>query len=166
MSGPPLVFPAGPEAAAEMQALHAPLFEAPWTTDGIAGQLAQPGCHALTARGEALEGFVLFRIAADEAEILIIAVAPAQQSRGLGRALLDEALRAAADAGARAMWLEVAVDNAPALGLYARAGFDEAGRRPRYYARASGERVDALLLRRALAEDRLTGSAQGSMVAA
>ena len=166
MRATPAITSVGPEAAAEMHLLHAPLFDPPWTTDGIAGQLAQPGCHALASRAAALEGFVLFRIAADEAEILIIAVAPAEQSRGLGSVLLQAALQAAADVDALPMSLEDAYDNAPALKLYARAGFEEAGRRPRYYARESGERVDALLLRRALGEDRLTGSLQNSMVLA
>ena len=48
------------------------------------------------------------------------------------------------------LWLEVAVDNAAAVALYEKAGFETTGRRPRYYARPSGERVDALLMRRLL----------------
>ncbi|MFA4893699.1 GNAT family N-acetyltransferase, partial [Brevundimonas sp.] len=52
----------------------------------------------------------------------------------------------AAARGARRLFLEVAEDNEAARALYGRAGFSEAGRRPRYYARADGSRRDALLL--------------------
>ena len=65
-----------------------------------------------------MRGFVLSRLAADEAEILTIAVEPALRGRGVGRALLSENLRQAANAGAKSMFLEVDQDNAPALALY------------------------------------------------
>lgn len=164
MSSAPRVLPVGPERAREMQALHAPLFDPPWTVEAIAGQLSQAGSAAAAIGDEQLDGFVLFRTAADEAEILLIAVASGAQGRGLGKALLAHALRSAASAGARTMWLEAAVDNAPALGLYRNAGFEPAGRRPRYYSRTEGDRVDALLFRRALHGDCLTGSSAGSML--
>lgn len=166
MSAPPRVVPIGPASAPEMFALHAPLFDPPWSAESIAGQLREPSSFALAVWGEALEGFVLCRTAADEAEILIIAVAEHAQSRGLGRALMAAALRTAEAAGARSMWLEVAVDNGAALRLYDGLGFEEAGRRRRYYNRSSGERVDALLFRRALGEDRLTGPLQSPMITA
>ena len=145
------ILPLGPADAPEMQRLHAPLFDPPWSVEALADQLAAPGVGALGLGAPRLDGFVLFRVAADEAEILIIAVRSALQRRGLGGRLLAAAGQAAAGLGARALWLEVAVDNAPAIALYAKAGFAEAGRRPRYYRRSSGPPVDALLLRRALA---------------
>ena len=146
-----VLIPLGPADAGEMQALHAPLFDSPWTVEGIADQLGGPGVGALGLGAAALDGFVLFRRAADESEILIIAVSPSARRRGLGRRLMDGALRAVAAAGAESMFLEVAVDNAPALALYASLGFEEIARRPRYYHRRGGLRVDALLLRRSLA---------------
>ena len=73
------------------------------------------------------------RRAADEAEILSVAVARAWRGRGLARRLLDLHLRRLAGFGLRAVFLEVDEDNEPARRLYARAGFREVGRRPGYY---------------------------------
>jgi ribosomal-protein-alanine N-acetyltransferase len=92
----------------------------------------------------------LSRRAADYAEILTIAVDSAHQGRGVGRALLSENLRQAANAGAKAMFLEVAEDNASALALYERFGFVHVGKRSGYYRRADGSRATAIVMRRSL----------------
>ena len=68
----------------------------------------------------------------------------------MGRALLSENLRQAANAGAKAMFLEVATDNAPALALYERFGFVQVGERAGYHRRADGPRTAALVMRKAL----------------
>ena len=127
-----------------MAALHAAAFPPGerWGADALAVQLGLPGAAGWL---QGADGFVLFRVAADEAEILTLAVHPDRQRRGVGRALLGAALASAASSGARSMFLEVAETNAPACRLYAAAGFTEVGRRPRYY---RGGR-DALVLRAA-----------------
>jgi ribosomal-protein-alanine N-acetyltransferase len=95
-------------------------------------------------------GFIVVRAVAGEAEILTLAVHPEARRLGLGRALVQAAATTARTFGAEAFWLEVAVDNAAATALYAATGFEPAGRRPYYYARPGGERVDALVMRRLL----------------
>jgi Fur family transcriptional regulator, ferric uptake regulator len=133
-----------------LAALHAQAFDEPWSEVEMAALLAGLGVCALVAHGaEGPTGFVLYRIAADEAEILTLATVPAHRRRGVAGALVRGAAEAAARAGARALFLEVAEDNAPALALYDRAGFSCVGRRVGYYARGS-ERADALVLRRDL----------------
>ena len=103
----------------------------------MAGLLAMPGVFGfIDGRG----GFILVRAAGGEAEILTLAVEPSARRRGLGRALLDQAL--AATAGSP-LFLEVAADNAVARALYGAAGFTECGRRTGYY----GAGRDALVLR-------------------
>ena len=97
-------------------------------------------------RGRRNVGFILSRRAADEAEILSVAVARAWRGRGLARRLLDLHLRRLAGFGLSAVFLEVDEDNTPARRLYARAGFREVGRRPGYYTGGKG----ALVLRRDL----------------
>lgn len=129
--------------AAALAALHAAAFESPWSAGELAALLAAPGVFALAEPGE---GFVLARVAADEAEILTLAVAPAARRRGLGRRLTEAAAELAAAQGAASLFLEVAEDNAAGRGLYAAAGFVEAGRRPGYYARPGTAAVDALIL--------------------
>ena len=84
---------------------------------GLIASSSTVGAAALDPVSGRLHGFVLSRLAADEAEILTIAVDGAHQGRGVGRALLSENLRQAANAGAKVMFLEVAKDNAAALAL-------------------------------------------------
>ena len=96
--------------------------------------------------GPALIGFILSRLAAGEAEILSVAIAPAWRGRGFARPLLDLHLRRLAGLGARTVFLEVGEHNAPARRLYRRAGFYEVGRRHGYYDGGA----TALMLRRDL----------------
>jgi ribosomal-protein-alanine N-acetyltransferase len=136
----------GPEDAPALAVLHAAAFEAAerWDAAEIATLLAMPGAFGLHIPGA---GFVLARVAADEAEILTLAVIPQARRRGHAGALLAGAMAAALLRGAGTMFLEVSDRNAAARTLYARAGFAEAGRRRRYYA----DGADALVLQRALA---------------
>lgn len=114
-----------------------------WSEAAFAAQLAFPGVFGFIAEAG---GAILARVAADEAEILTLAVEPDARRIGLGRALLDAAQQEAARRGAAAMFLEVAAGNAPARALYAAAHYAEIGRRRRYYPNG----CDALVLRRAL----------------
>lgn len=139
------MIPANPAHAGAMAALHGLAFPAGerWGPDAFALQLALPGVFGFVSE---VGGTVLARVAADEAEVLTVAVAPGAQGRGLGRALLEQAMHEAALRGAAAMLLEVSVANAAALALYAAAGFATVGRRARYYPGGA----DALIQRRAL----------------
>jgi ribosomal-protein-alanine N-acetyltransferase len=119
--------------------------------DGRAyNQFIDPNARGAGSSERPVAGFVLSRLAADESEILTIAVDAAQQGRGVGRALLSENLRQAANAGAKAMFLEVAKDNAPALALYERFGFVKVGERAGYYRRADGTRATGVVMRKSL----------------
>ena len=128
-----------------MAALHGAALPPGWSTQAIADLMESPGTVALVA--DDLAGFVMIRSAADEAEILTVAVAADARRRGLGRALLDAAMRDAQARGAATLHLEVAANNDGARKFYAAAGFVETGRRARYYP----DGADALLLSRALA---------------
>jgi ribosomal-protein-alanine N-acetyltransferase len=104
------------------------------------------GEYALVAeRGGLLAGFAVIALLLDEATLLNIAVHPAQQGRGAGRALLEAALVSMRRAGARRCLLEVRASNAVALGLYGRCGFSRDGLRRGYYPTEEG-REDALLM--------------------
>ena len=125
-----------------MAAIHAASFPANeiWGPDAIALQLGLPGTFGfLQPEG----GMVLCRVALDEAELLTLAVAPGKRRRGIGAALLHEAMRRAAGLGAGRIFLEVSPQNEAALKLYTAAGFRRVGLRQRYYADGS----DALVLR-------------------
>lgn len=122
-------------------------FPAPFTEAEFASLLAAPGVFVL---GDAT-GFALGRVAADEAELLTVAVAPAARRRGRGRHWLRAFEAEAARRGAETGFLEVAEKNAAARALYAAEGWAEVGRRRGYYALPGGGRSDALVLRKCLA---------------
>jgi ribosomal-protein-alanine N-acetyltransferase len=130
-----------------------PLGERPWTRGDMAGLLAAPGVAGLLLEsGGREEGFALLRVAADEAELLTIAVAADCRRHGVGRRLLAAVIEHARHKGVHNLFLEVGADNAPARSLYAQAGFIEVGRRPAYYRRLDGF-ADALVLRLGLTGD-------------
>ena len=79
--------------------------------------------------------------------MLTLAVPPWARRRGVAQALIAAALVFAREQGARACFLEVDVANRPAIGLYERLGFAEAGLRRGYYDRGSAGRADALVMR-------------------
>jgi len=125
--------------------IHARAFQSCWSATELCGLLATPGTFAIAAENDgALVAFVMGRVAADEAEILTLAVDPAKRRRGLGAALVDAAASAATCAGARRLFLEVARENAVAMSLYRRAGFVVVGERAGYYGNGGS---DAVVLR-------------------
>jgi ribosomal-protein-alanine N-acetyltransferase len=134
-----------------LAAVHAASFNRGWSEQEFEQLLTDRNVVAdRAARGRATIGFIVSRRAADEAEILSIAVARAWRGHGLARRLLDLHLRRLAGLGPRTVFLEVDEDNTPARRLYARAGFHEVGRRPGYYAAGNKNATAALVLRRDL----------------
>jgi ribosomal-protein-alanine N-acetyltransferase len=99
----------------------------------------------IAEEGRVAAGFSLVRRVADEAELLLLAVDPRHQRRGIGQALLDDFIAAALSRGAYRLHLEVR-DGNPAVSLYRAAGFTAAGRRRNYYHGPDGEAHDAVTL--------------------
>ncbi len=90
-------------------------------------------------------GYGVVSLAADEAHILNVCIAPERQGRGHGRRLLRALVDYARDNGAARVFLEVRPSNPQAIALYHDEGFNEIGRRPRYYPSHDG-REDALVM--------------------
>ena len=152
-SSPPVIRPLRIAKARDCARLHAAEFAYPWSAEEIADLIAASSTLSASALDPAtgrVRGFVLARVAADEAEILTIAVETAAQGKGVGRALMREALRQAANAGARTIFLEVAAENAAAVALYLRLGFLKVAERTGYYRKKSGQRATAIMMRRGL----------------
>lgn len=125
-----------------MAAIHASAFAEPdaWGKDVFSMQLGLANVVGLLHPSG---GMILLRVAADEAEVLTLAVSPGARRAGIGGSLLAAAIGQAATMGVRTVFLEVSVRNSAALQLYSAAGFVRAGRRRRYYS----DNADALLLR-------------------
>ena len=145
---------AHPRHATQIAQLHGESFARGWTVSEIEVLMADR--NVLTdilraqARSPTIDGFALSRIAADEAELLTIAVSSRRRGKGGSSPLLARHLARLQAAGARRVVLEVDEDNAPALRLYARFGFAQVGSRPAYYARRDGTRGNARVLARKL----------------
>lgn len=140
---------AGVDRAPEVAALHARLFDPAWDEASVRSLLDHPASTAFVAfdgASKSSPGFIMGQLAADEAEILSLGVAPEWQRLGLGRRLIDGLARAVKRAEARRLFLEVAEDNTAAFALYRAAGFQETGRRKGYYKRRDGSSADALNL--------------------
>src|SRR5690606_12844894 len=90
---PPAVVPAGPRDAAALAALHGASFHRGWDEAEFAAMLGRTDTllHVMR-RGRAIVGFVASRIAADESEILSIALHQSERGRGLSGALLQSHL--------------------------------------------------------------------------
>jgi len=85
------------------------------------------------AANGAVMGYIVFWLTGDEVQLHDVAVAPGARGRGLGDALITRMLTDGAAAAATRAFLEVRVGNAPAIGLYRRAGFEVVGKRRAYY---------------------------------
>jgi ribosomal-protein-alanine N-acetyltransferase len=130
-------------------ALEAATQERPLGVDALLRETAADGVVLLARAGGPdgrLEGLASARLLVDEAHVIRLAVDAQRRRQGIGRLLLDGLVGWAREVKAEALVLEVRASNAAALGLYAEAGLQVDGRRPRYY--ADGE--DALLLRRSV----------------
>ncbi|WP_273689590.1 GNAT family N-acetyltransferase [Ketogulonicigenium vulgare] len=125
---------------AALATTHALAFtdQRPWSADEFADLMDQFGVAVI---GDA-HSFILTRTIAGEAEILTLATAPAHQRKGLARNHLKTLLEQRLDR----VFLEVAVNNMPAIALYTAAGFQIIGRRRHYYHLTSGEMVDAQVM--------------------
>ena len=144
---------ATPEAAATCAELHADLFAPAWDEKSFQALLDHPASVAFLARlGTPPEtvGFILGQLAADEAEILTLGVRADRQRHGIASRLIEALARAAKQAEARILFLEVEAGNTAALALYRKLGFEERGRRKGYYAKANAAPADAVTFVRAL----------------
>jgi len=142
---------------AVMEEAFDPAFGEAWNRRQINDALAMPGTKGLVvdAKGEPIPdespqarapqsaGFVLTRKAADEEELLLIAVSPQFRRQGLGESLLHSLFARAQKGGTTRIFLEMRRGN-PAIHLYEKVGFQPIGERLNYYRLANGERIDAI----------------------
>jgi len=134
-----------------------PEFGEAWTRRQVSDSLAMPNIRALVigssgkapAPVEDAAGFVLSRRAADEEELLLVAVRPRHRRRSLGSRLMEEFLASARQHGVVQVFLEMREGN-PAENFYLAHGFSPIGRRKLYYLGKDGVRRDAITYGRKL----------------
>ena len=149
---PPAIAEASLRDTAPIAKLHAESFRRGWSEDEIEQLLTDRSVVAHRAMiGSNFAGFIMSRMAADEAEILTVAVTSNYRGRSVAHGLLRYHLGRLMALRVRTIFLEVEEGNEPALRLYRRAGFVEVGRREGYYPKGGGKAAGALVLRRDLA---------------
>ena len=137
--------------AAKLAELHGASFHRGWGEGEFETMLTERNTLVHRLRlGRKVIGFAVSRMAADEAEILSIAIDAGHRGRGLSRNFLLTHLGHLAGRGVRTVFLDVEENNQPARRLYERAGFGVVGRCERYYRQPGGEQLNALLMRRDL----------------
>ncbi|MDR2380064.1 MAG: ribosomal protein S18-alanine N-acetyltransferase [Bifidobacteriaceae bacterium] len=105
-----------------------------WPQEMIVAELAAPsGRYFVAEDGGQLVGYGGIRVGKRDSEVMTIAVDPAEQGRGWGRALMEKLIEAGAEAGSVRVWLIVAEDAEPAYNLYLSLGFVPVERVPGYY---------------------------------
>lgn len=151
-SAPPAIRPLDTTLAEDCAALHSSAFAYSWGQHEFERLISASnafGDAALDPKRQSLVGFILSRVAGDEAEVLTVVVAPAHRKRGIGRALVASHLSRLRNVRVRSLFLEVGETNAAARKLYAGLGFVEVGRRKNYYRTSDpSEQIAALVLRR------------------
>ena len=142
---PPRIRTMHQEDVPAIAALEQAAYEFPWSP-GIFRDCLLAGYTACTLEGDGeVEGYAVMSVAAGEAHLLNICIAPHLRGNGTGRRLLQHMLQAARDAGAECVFLEVRPSNKDALRLYNAAGFEVIGVRHGYYRAVSGNE-DAVVL--------------------
>ncbi len=125
----------------ELENLHKLCFpHKPWSASDFA-ELKQSGCDIIASQ----HGFVVWRVVADEAEIITIGVHPDARKSGIASAMLTLVENDVMKRGGKKLFLEVAENNIAAIKLYTTNGFKQIGVRPKYY-----DGIDALLMEKSL----------------
>ena len=121
----------------EIHEIEIASFPDPWSVDSLWAFASDEQVRTLVcARDEEsgeLVGYYALQYVMDEAEIAIIAVKRKFRRQGLGRCLLEEIKKFAADRKITKIYLEVRSENEAAVHLYRSFGFEETGRRKNYY---------------------------------
>lgn len=145
------VVSATPEMLPDILALEEACFSSPWTRKMLEAELtSNQFAHFLVAKHHqesktktepAIIGYHCFWIVFEELRLMNLAVRESMRKRGVGRALVTEAIRRGlAQAASRAV-LEVRASNEPARALYTRIGFVQISSRPHYYTNPTEDAV-------------------------
>ncbi|CAM2145938.1 [ribosomal protein S18]-alanine N-acetyltransferase [Pararobbsia alpina] len=138
----------------EVAAVESVAYEFPWTRGNFEDALRN-GYLGLCMRDVhgSLIGYCVLMPVVDEMHLLNLCVAPASQGRGVGLALLNDAVRITRAEKLFSMLLEVRPSNQRAVRLYERFGFVAIGRRRNYYPAAQRKREDAIVMRLTLTQE-------------
>jgi ribosomal-protein-alanine acetyltransferase len=105
-----------------------------WSKESYVKFASEAGSLALVLEADGqIKGFLLGRLAADQAELLNLAVVASQRRHGSGTVLLARAMQEWRPRGAKSVYLEVRESNTGAIAFYEKHGFAKMGLRKGYY---------------------------------
>ena len=123
-------------------------FSDPWSETSIASEANNRLSYWLVAEVDGVvAGYVGSQTVLDAADMMNLAVSPDHRRKGIGQALVNALVAHLQENKVIALLLEVRVSNGAAIALYESLGFEQVGRRPKYY---HNPREDALILRKEL----------------
>ena len=120
---------------AQVVAIDKASFSLPWPERSFRFEISDNSASRAWVAEEdgKVVGAIVAWLLVDEAHIATIATHPDFRRRGIASKLLSHALRMMMNEGALTSVLEVRESNLAAQEMYRKFGFEETGRRPRYY---------------------------------
>jgi ribosomal-protein-alanine N-acetyltransferase len=135
-------------SASDIPAAISILAESPEAATWSSASLSDSASHGLAWTAElhgGVAGILIGLVAADEFEVLNLAVGEACRRRGVATQLVRAALEYSRSSGARQAYLEVRVSNEGGIAFYKRMGFRACGRRRNYYSNPVEDAVQLVL---------------------
>ena len=121
-------------------------FASPWSINAFSTEISKPISHLWALISDKiLSGYICFWMFDSEIQIINFAVHPIKRGKGLGQFLLTKVIDTGISKRFKWIWLEVRPSNLAAKGLYDKLGFNEVGRRPRYYRENNEDAIIMLL---------------------
>lgn len=117
-------------------------FPSPWSPGAFEAEIKNKVSNLWAViTDKNLAGYICFWMFDTEIHILNLAVHPEKRGHGLGEMLLESTIKKGIAEGAGFVWLEVRPSNLSAMALYTKLGFNEAGRRARYYSETNEDAI-------------------------
>ena len=123
----------------------------PWTRKQFLESVDSYHSTVLELHGKVV-GFCILQPVLDEANLLLMAIAPEMQGRGLGCQLLNESIDLLRNQPVQ-IFLEVRESNLSAIRLYEKSGFHQIDLRKNYYPKADGKKEHAVIMVKACSDD-------------
>ena len=132
-----VIRPMGGYDIPQILAIEEKSFRHPWNRNKFLEELViKKSCSFVAVPGPGAEeilGYIIGRHAAEELNIMDLAVAPQRRKQGIGRKLLDHIREFARKNGVKSLFLEVRSKNLDAIKLYRTYGFRTYATRKKYY---------------------------------
>ena len=123
----------------------------PWTVKQFEELIDSYHSTVIEQQGQVV-GFCILQPVLDEANLLLMAVHPSQQGKGLGYQLLEASI-AQLKNNPLQIFLEVRESNQAAIALYEKSGFHQIDLRKNYYPKANGSREHAIIMVKSCSDD-------------